>query len=104
MNVGTRGTANIHASSLAHSVADVTMIPVIELMRYLSTNYFSATTKEFEELKQQIINAGVPSGSIQVVIGKNGRVKLSAGDDIVLAAKDIGLKELPVTFSLALQV
>ena len=104
MNVGTRGTANIHASSLAHSVADVTMIPVIELMRYLGTNYFSATTKEFEELKQQIINAGVPSGSIQVVIGKNGRIKLSAGDDIVLAAKDIGLKELPVTFSLVLQV
>ncbi len=103
MNVGTRGTANIHASSLAHSVAEVTMIPVDELMRYLSTNYFSATTREFESVKQQIINNGAPH-PIQVIIGKNGRVKISSGDDIVLAAKDIGLKELPVTFSLALQV
>ena len=92
MNVGARGTANIHASSLAHSVAEVTMIPVDELMRYLSTNYFSATTREFESVKQQIINNGAPH-PIQVVIGKNGRVKISSGDDIVLAAKDIGLKE-----------
>lgn len=103
INIGKDGTANIHASSLAHNTAEVTMIPVEELMRYLGTNYFSATTKEFEMAKQQIINGGVPH-PVQVAIGKNGRVKITAGNDLVLAAKDIGLKELPTTFSLQLQV
>ena len=103
MNVGASGTANIHASSLAHSVAEVTMIPVGELMRYLGTNYFSATTVEFESLKQQIMNNGVPH-PVQIIIGKNGTIKVSDGDDIVLAAKDIGLKEIPVTFNLVLQI
>jgi len=102
MNMGRDGMG-IHASSLAHSVAEVTMVSVDELMRYLGTNYFSATTKEFEDAKQRIINNGPPH-PVQVAIGKNGRVKITAGDDLVMAAKDIGLKELPTTFSLQLQV
>jgi len=101
MSVGKDGMG-IRASSLAHSVGDVTMIPVIELMRYLGSNYFSATTTELETLKQQIINKG--PDIVQVAIGQNGRIKVTSGNDTVLAAKDIGLKELPVTFSLALQV
>ena len=102
INVGKDGMG-IAASSLAHSVGEVTMIPVIELMRYLGTNYFSATTKEFETVKQQIINQGI-QGPIMVAIGKNGRVRITAGNDLVLAAKDIGIEEVPVTFSLQLQV
>tara|TARA_B100000131_G_scaffold271666_1_gene272185 strand:- start:3615 stop:5387 length:1773 start_codon:yes stop_codon:yes gene_type:complete len=102
MNMGRDGMG-IHASSLAHSVAEVTMVPVDELMRYLGTNYFSATTKEFEDAKQRIINNGPPH-PVQVAIGKNGRVKITGGNDLVMAAKDIGLKELPTTFSLQLQV
>jgi hypothetical protein len=79
------------------------MVPVEELMRYLGTNYYSATYVEFEDEKKRIINAGVKN-PVHVAIGKNGRVRITSGDDTVLAAKDIGLKELPTVFSLQLQV
>jgi translation elongation factor EF-1beta len=102
LNTGKDGMG-IKASELAHSVADITMVPVEELMRYLGTNYYSATYVEFEDEKKRIINAGVKN-PVHVAIGKNGRVRITSGDDTVLAAKDIGLKELPTVFSLQLQV
>jgi len=93
----------INVSNLAAQVRQETMIPVEELMRYLGTNYYSATMTEFEDAKEKLINYG-PKEPVMIAVGRNGRVKIISGDDIVMAAKDIGLEELPVVFSLQLQV
>jgi hypothetical protein len=99
-----RATAAVD-NELAHQVREVTMMPVEELMRYLSSpgNFFSGTKNEFDDLKQKIIG-GYNVQPVMVAIGKNGRAKVTKGDDLILVAKDIGLKELPTVFSLQLQV
>ncbi len=99
-----RATSAI-GNELAHQTREITMMPVEELMGYLSSqgNYFSGTTNEFEDLKQKIIG-GYHVEPIMVAIGKNGRAKVIKGDDVILVAKDLGLEELPTVFSLQLQV
>jgi len=92
-------------NELAHQTREVTMMPVDELMQYVSSpgNFFSGTKTEFDDLKQKIIG-GYHVEPVMVGIGKNGRAKVLKGDDLILVAKDIGLKELPTVFSLQYQV
>ncbi len=93
------------AHDLAQQVRQVTMMPVEELMKYLGSagNMFSGTKNEFDDMKQKFIS-GYHIEPVMVAIGKNGRVKVVNGDDAILVAKDLGLKELPTVFSLQLQV
>ena len=72
-----------------------TMMPVDELLMYLPEVPESA---DIVGAKFNIINNDLPD-SVYITIGKNGRAKVTGGEDILLAAKEIGLKDVPTMFS-----
>jgi len=77
-----------------------TMMPVDELLQYLSE------VPQFIDVpgaKDNIINNDIQD-SVYVTLGKNGKVKVTGGEDVLLAAKRIGLKEVPTVFSFQIQV
>ena len=47
----------------------------------------------------QLVQDGHPPRAVQISVGKNGRAVIDRDAEIVLAAKHIGLPELPVLFS-----
>ena len=57
----------------------------------------------FDGMYQNFIKNG-PSDPVYLAIGKNGRAKITGGEDIVWFAKKSGLKEVPVFFSYQKQV
>jgi hypothetical protein len=78
------------------------MYPVEELLDYLSRE-FRAPMDAFDGMYQQFIKNG-PTAPVYVALGKNKRVKITGGEDIVWFAKRAGLKEVPVFFSYQRQV
>ena len=80
-----------------------TMVNVEELWDLVTSPFYRNTTKEFDNVKKNIINHGTYN-PIVVAIGKNGRAKINSGIDIVFAAKDLGLQELPTIFMYQHQV
>ena len=80
-----------------------TMVNVEELWGLITSPFYRNTTREFDSVKKNIINHGTYN-PIVVAIGKNGRAKITGGIDIVFAAKDLGLRELPTIFMYQHQV
>ena len=80
-----------------------TMVDVEELWSCITSPFYRNTTREFDSVKKNIINHGAYN-PIVVAIGKNGRAKITSGIDIVFAAKDLGLRELPTIFMYQHQV
>ena len=77
-----------------------TMMPVDELLLYLSD---APEDVDVAGAKFNIINNDIPD-SVYVTIGKNGKAKVTGGEDTLLAAKEIGLKDLPTVFSFQIKV
>ena len=85
-------------SNMAYHV----MVPVSELLPY--TDRIHRAPKDiFDSRYQSFIKTG-PYAPVYVAIGKNGRAKITGGQDFVWYAKKAGLKELPVFFSYQRQV
>ena len=85
-------------SNMAYHV----MVPVEELLSY--TDRINRAPKDiFDSRYEKFIQAG-PTNPVYLAIGKNGRAKITGGQDLVWFAKRSGLKELPVFFSYQRQV
>tara|TARA_R110002020_G_scaffold37239_17_gene112602 strand:+ start:34542 stop:38027 length:3486 start_codon:yes stop_codon:yes gene_type:complete len=80
-----------------------TMVDIDELWGCITSPFYRNTTRELESVKKNIINHGIYN-PIVVAIGKNGRAKITSGIDLVFAAKDIGMRELPTIFMYQKQV
>jgi hypothetical protein len=78
------------------------MVPVEELLPYIDRVY-RAPKDAFDGKYQSFIKTG-PTAPVYLAIGKNGRAKITGGQDLVWFAKKSGLKELPVFFSYQRQV
>ena len=50
-------------------------------------------------MAQQLIQDGHPPRAVQISVGKNGRAIIDRDSEIVMAAKHVGLAELPVLFN-----
>jgi hypothetical protein len=70
------------------------MMPVEELLPYISRIY-RAPMDAFEGRYYHFIKKGAQA-PVFLVIGQNGRIKISGNEDIVWFAKKAGLKEVPV--------
>ena len=78
------------------------MVPVEELLPYIDRVY-RAPKDNFDSGYQNFIKTG-PTAPVYLALGKNGRAKITGGQDLVWFAKKSGLKELPVFFSYQRQV
>ena len=86
-----------------HNMQYHVMMPVEELIPYISNKYFRAPKDAFDGMYQNFIQNG-PGAPVYVAIGKNNRIKITGGEDIVWFAKKAGQQEVPVFFSYQLQV
>jgi hypothetical protein len=78
------------------------MMPVEELLPYISRE-FRAPKDAFDGMYQNFIKNGA-TAPVYIAIGRNGRVKITGGEDLVWFAKRSGLEELPVFLSYQSQV
>jgi hypothetical protein len=78
------------------------MLPVEELLPYISRE-FRAPKDAFDGMYQNFISHGAQA-PVYIAIGKNGRVKVTGGEDLIWFAKRSGLEELPVFLSYQSQV
>jgi len=86
-----------------HNMQYHVMMPVEELIPYICNKYFRAPKDAFDGMYQNFIQNG-PGAPVYVAIGKNNRIKITGGEDIVWFAKKAGQQEVPVFFSYQLQV
>jgi len=82
-----------HANGMAYNV----MLPTAELEFHLEGDTARYTGGNF--LNQQLVQDGYPSHAVRIRVGKNGRAIIDQDADIVMAAKRVGLAQLPVLFS-----
>ena len=78
------------------------MLPVEELIPYMGRE-FRAPMDGFDHMYQHFIKNGAQA-PVYVAVGKNGRIKITGGEDLVWFAKRSGLEELPVFLSYQRQV
>tara|TARA_R110001599_G_scaffold353285_1_gene591449 strand:- start:3406 stop:3894 length:489 start_codon:yes stop_codon:yes gene_type:complete len=78
------------------------MVPVEELLPYIDRIY-RAPKDAFDGRYQNFIKNGA-TAPVYLALGKNGRAKITGGQDLVWFAKKSGLEELPVFFSYQRQV
>jgi hypothetical protein len=50
------------------------------------------------------VDDGTPPHAVRILVGKNGRALINRDADIVMAAKQVGLAELPVLFNFVNEV
>ena len=90
---GIRFYGDIHqANGMAYQV----VLPTAELEFHIER---SMSKHSFTYLAQQIVQDGGPTHAIRVKVGKNGRAVIDRDAEIVMAAKEVGLAQLPVLFS-----
>jgi len=81
-----------HANGMAYHV----MLPTEELEFHIERNT-SNYNPSF--IAQQLIEDGYPAHAVRIQVGKDGRAIIDQDVDIVMAAKDVGLAQLPVLFN-----
>ena len=81
-----------HANGMAYHV----MLPTDELEFHLTVGM---AKHNYEFMGQQLIQNGYPPRAVRISVGKNGKAVIDRDADIVLAAKHVGVPELPVLFS-----
>ena len=81
-----------HANGMAYHV----MLPTEELEFHIESN-LSYHNVSF--IGQELIEQGVPAHAVRIQVGKNGKAVIDQDADIVTAAKQVGLAELPVLFN-----
>ena len=79
-----------------------TMIPVEELLPYMSREY-RGNKMDFDGRYKNFIRTGARY-PVYLAIGQNGRAKITGSEDLVWFAKRAGLEELPVFLSFQKQV
>lgn len=72
------------------------MLPTDELEFHIEKD-ISRYNNSF--IGQHLVDEGVPSHAVRIEIGKNGRAIITQDADIVMAAKQVGLAQLPVLFN-----
>ena len=78
------------------------MVPIEELLPYMSRE-FRAPMDAFDGMYQNFIRNGAQN-PVYIALGRNGRARVTGGEDMIWFAKKAGLEELPVFFSYQRQV
>ena len=86
-----------HANGMAYNV----MLPTDELEFHIEQD-LSGYNVSF--VAEQLIQDGVPSHAVRIQVGKNGKAVINQDTDIVMAAKQVGLAQLPVIFNFVNEV
>tara|TARA_R110000824_G_scaffold182425_2_gene363273 strand:+ start:71 stop:874 length:804 start_codon:yes stop_codon:yes gene_type:complete len=81
-----------HANGMAYHV----MLPTDELEFHVEGNRGSNGSAY---MAQELIQQGEPPRAVRIRVGKNGRAIIDRDADIVMAAKEVGLAQLPVLFN-----
>jgi len=78
-----------------------TVYPIDVLLEYRDIDWHEGVdpypSGGFESFAQHIKKNGIPEPII-VVVGKNGQAKIGKGNQMLMIAKQVGLKEVPVKF------
>tara|TARA_R100000234_G_scaffold5476_1_gene3911 strand:- start:349 stop:765 length:417 start_codon:yes stop_codon:yes gene_type:complete len=80
-----------HANGMAYHV----MLPTNELEFHIDRD---VSKNDYSFLAQQMIQNGAPMNAVRIDVGKNGRAIIDRDVEIVMAAKQVGLELLPVSF------
>jgi len=86
-----------HANGMSYHV----MLPTEELEFHIERNL---PQHNMAFLAQQLVEEGVPDHAVRIQVGKNGRAIIDQDADIVFAAKQVGLAQLPVLFNFVNEV
>jgi hypothetical protein len=92
--------------SETNNMAYHSMVPVEEFFEAdppLVSREFRAPKDAYDGLYQNFIKSG-PQAPVYLALGKNGRMKVTGGEDILWFAKQAGLEEVPVFYSYQRQV
>ena len=81
-----------HANGMAYHV----MLPTSELEFHVERN---VSGHNLDFLSQDLVQQGIPNHAVRIAVGKNGKAIVDRDADIVMAAKQVGVAELPVLFS-----
>jgi hypothetical protein len=81
-----------HANSMSYHV----MLPTAELEFHVERDM---SRYDSRGMAQQLIQHGYPSNAVRIQVGKNGKAVIDQDADIVMAAKHVGLADLPVIFN-----
>jgi hypothetical protein len=81
-----------HANGMAYH----TTLPTDELEFHVERDM---RRHNYSYLAQQMIQNGNPMNAVRIRVGKNGRAVIDRDAEIVMAAKEVGLAQLPVLFS-----
>ncbi len=89
---GVRFYTDVHyANGMAYHV----MLPTSELEFHLS---HVPQSSNYNYISQDLIQDGYPPRAVRIVINKDGTATIERDAEIVLAAKEVGLAQLPVLF------
>ena len=80
-----------HANSMSYHV----MLPTDELEFHIERDL---SRHNYSYLSQQLVSDGHPPNAVRIRVGKNGKAVIDQDAEIVMAAKHVGLRELPVLF------
>ena len=79
----------------ANGMAYHVMMPTDELQFHIEKQI---EKHNYSFIAQQLIDGGGPQQAVRVRVGKNGRAIIDEDAEIVIAAKQVGLDQLPVLF------
>ena len=80
-----------HANGMAYHV----MLPTSELEFHLA---HIPRSSNYNYISQDLIQDGYPPRAVRININKNGTATIDRDAEIVMAAKEVGLGQLPVLF------
>jgi hypothetical protein len=72
------------------------MLPTDELEFHIERNL---SRNSYSHLARELVERGAPMTAIRIKVGKNGRAVIDRDAEIIVAAKQVGLAQLPVLFS-----
>ena len=81
-----------HANGMMYHV----MLPTDELTFHLEGSPISKHSYSY--MANELVQKGYPPRAVRVVVGKNGKATIDRDKEIVFAAQEVGLEELPVLF------
>ena len=90
------GVRFFHEPHYTNGMAYHVMIPTEELEFHIKGNMGPSS---FGYMAQELIQQGQPPRAVKVLVSKDGTATVERDAEIVLAAKQVGLAELPVLFN-----
>tara|TARA_R100000234_G_scaffold105846_1_gene76236 strand:- start:648 stop:1067 length:420 start_codon:yes stop_codon:yes gene_type:complete len=80
----------------ANGISYHVMLPTKDLEFHIERG---TNRSECQFLGQQLIETGYPMNAVRIDVGKNGKAIINRDAEIVMAAKHVGLEQLPVIFN-----